>query len=373
MKIGIIESEHFETVYPLIRLLDDGNNELFLFVNETTSEQLKIALGSSYESRYHWVIQQNKLSTRKFLNQVQSSIKKNGISFLILNTVSKHHLFYAWMIHLSGRIKTLLTVHDTNELFRNSLGWQPRNWIRFAGRQWLLNKVQYLNTINETVLPYLQQKARPYHTVVQLPAAVFEGDHHCPPVHDSIRLVICGSIDPKRRDYQQVVKLLKFTNNLPLQVILLGSARGSYAKEIIESANSQKENSVISFEDEIIPQPEFDNVIRNSHFIWMPVNVHTVSPTGIPEVYGITKSSGNIGDVIRQGKPFIVPQELAIPGNLANSCFRYENLEALADFLRALMEDPDRYPEYCKAANQASMEYSVKQIREKKLAFIYRD
>jgi hypothetical protein len=91
--------------------------------------------------------------------------------------------------------------------------------------------------------------------------------------------------------------------------------------------------------------------------------VHTIDH-GVKEIYGVTISSGNMGDVIRHAKPFIIPQSFTVDPQLDHSCVRYANAEDIVAVIKSALEDPQVYAVLSHAAIKASEEYTVEKIRE---------
>ena len=112
-------------------------------------------------------------------------------------------------------------------------------------------------------------------------------------------------------------------------------------------------------------QEEFDQQVETAHFIFIPSVVNTKICGNISETYGVSKSSGNIFDAIKHAKPFIVPTKLTIPSNLETSCFKYENISDLADFLKKIASSPVDYAKWQTLALDNSKNYTIEKIRER--------
>lgn len=118
-------------------------------------------------------------------------------------------------------------------------------------------------------------------------------------------IVIPGSVSQLRRDYERVINRL-YNATLPLKVIFLGKASGQELEKI-KKLKSEKTVLDIVYFTEMVPQPVFDDWMKKADILWCPIQDETKF-LGIKENYGITKTSGNIGDAIRYGKRAIFPK-----------------------------------------------------------------
>lgn len=59
MNIAILETEHFEGAYPVIKLFDLPGNHLTIFTNENIFPKFRELLGSSI-GQYSWLIKKTK-------------------------------------------------------------------------------------------------------------------------------------------------------------------------------------------------------------------------------------------------------------------------------------------------------------------------
>src|SRR6185436_3627630 len=103
---------------------------------------------------------------------------------------------------------------------------------------------------------------------------------------------------------------------------------------------------------------------------YIPSVIYTAICSDIPEVYGITKSSGNIFDVIKHAKPFIIPAGLSIPATLESSCFRHVGLSDILMLADQLLQDKSKYKRWEQQALMNSGEYTVQKLREKNITLL---
>lgn len=367
MKTGIFEMEHFEGAYPVIQLFDMPANKLVIFTDAGTYERFA-DLFKEDMNRFQWEILDNTGSKWRFFRQLYKAAKKHRLDIFYLNTISNNHLFYAWVIGLLRIPRVVITVHDINCLFKSHWSLQVRPLIHHIGKKALIKRINEFNVVSDTMVSYLRETTQGQKLVHNIPGAVFEREQFSLTISGYIHLVVPGSLDKKRRDYQQVFELLKAAEaiRLPLHITLLGGYNDDYGKSIIQQATDLKTvyTKIIVFDTNLVHQDEFDEQLDYAHFIFIPSVINTAICFDIPETYGISKSSGNIFDVIKHARPFITPQPLRVSATLESSCFRYTSIDHLAGFLHGLFHNKDDYSNWLERALANSKEYTIVRVRE---------
>jgi hypothetical protein len=122
---------------------------------------------------------------------------------------------------------------------------------------------------------------------------------------------------------------------------------------------------VTVYDIRLVHQDEFDKQLNAAHFVFIPSVIDTAICFSIPEVYGLTKSSGNMFDVIKHARPFITPQSLRISTTLESSCFRYTSIDDLTGFLQSMMQHKDEYANWQQRALTNSKEYTIAKVRSR--------
>ncbi|MDF2189206.1 glycosyltransferase [Paraflavitalea sp. CAU 1676] len=366
MKIGIFETEHFEGAYPVIRLFDTPQNELFIFTDNKTYKRFADLFGTS-TSRYQWKILQKGALRLSFFWKFYRAVKKIKPDILYINTISSNHLLFALVIRLVRPCRVVTTVHDINCLFQSKPAASLRILAHHLGKRLLLRWVKELNVVSDTMIPYLETQTKGTKVIHNVPGAVFDNYQHPGISSNYFHLVIPGSIDRKRRDYAQVWALLQEaeTRQFPLYLTLLGGYSDGYGKSIINEAREFPTyfTHLRFYNTHIVDQHEFDQRLNEAHFIFIPSVVNTAICHDIPEVYGITKSSGNIFDVIKHAKPFIAPATLKIPEKLSTSAFAYQSVEEIVNYLERLQAQRSSYELLLQQALKNSGEYTTEKVR----------
>jgi hypothetical protein len=367
MKICIFETQHFEGAYPVIRLFDIPGNQITVITSRESYPRFEELFRENLQ-RFTWIVLPSKKS--QFFYQFYRNLKKIRPDILYLNTVSNNHILYAFILSLLNLNRVILTVHDINCLFESRSAWNFRKAIIHRGKRWLIRKIDAFNVVSDTMIDYLKTKTNK--NVIQVPGGVFEERFSRQSINKEIRLVVPGSLDKKRRNYEQVFELAFLADNyqLPLTIILLGGYSDEFGKSIVNRARQSNNNfcKIHFYELPVVDQFEFDKQLDNCHFVFIPSVIHTHICEDIPETYGITKSSGNVFDVIKHAKPFIIPRALTISSDLENSCFKYDSLENIIGFLSIFVNSPVEYQSWQKKALENSRQFSAENIRQKNLS-----
>ena len=367
MNIVIFEMEHFETAYTLIRLFDRPGNRITIYTNDSCDRRFHEFFGDEYK-KYSWKVQQPQESNRKFILRMYRSFRLSAPDLLFYGTISNNHLLHSFLLKRNAPLRTILTIHAINSLFDFPLRPGVKKIARYLGKKMLVKRIGEFNVIAETMTDYFKKRLPKEKIIHCLPGAIFEHDAARLFLSGAIRIIIPGTIDNSRRNYEQVFELLRLadTANLPVEIVLLGAAFEKYGEEIINRARNWPDGcTAIKSYDSIVAQAEFDKQMRAAHVVLIPSVVESISPYGVKEIYGATKSSGSIGDVIRHARPFIIPKRLALPEAMEAGCFRYEQITAIIDFLKALYHDPVQYESWQEKALQCSRHYTIEKVRNR--------
>lgn len=371
MKIGIFETEHFEGSYPVIKLFDQNKNDITIFTYEPAFQQFSHLFPREPE-RYNWIVKPGKRSKYLFILDMYREIKKNKIELVYLNTISNNFIIYAIFVILLRKVRVVLTIHNINTQFTFKRSFSPRRIIRFIGRKFLLSAVKEFNVVALTMVNNLADKLPRHKKVYCVPGAVFEEDNFVqtqPPVNEHINIVIPGTVDGRRRDYEQALTFIDLLEQLQISatITFLGRFYDDYGKNILEKSRSL--NLIYArlkyYEYETVDQPEFDRVMNEANFVFVPSVLNTIIEDGVMEIYGATMSSGNLFDVIKHAKPFIIPGSLNVDPFLEKSCFRYKRIEEIATFILSVHKDPGLYIAFQKYAVKASRNYTLQKVRER--------
>lgn len=367
MKIGIFETEHFEGSYPVIRLFDNGVNKIIIFTNEATFRQFRYLFANDL-NRYEWIVQGANESKYHFIRRIYQITRQRKLDLLYLNTISNNFIIYAGMIALLRKTRIVVSLHAINNYFRFKTALSLRRWVRHIGKRALIKVTKEFNVVSDTMVSYLKNKLPAGRIVHNVPGAIFDPRQHqnqAPVIQNSICMVVPGSIDSRRRDYDTVLEFLKHGKHLPVKVILLGAFASSHGDEIKKKCiqYAATHDNLLFYDHNTVDQPEFDRVMNLAHIVFMPSVINTIMVDEISETYGVSICSGNIFDIIKHAKPFLVPRELIIPASLATSAITYNRVQDIIEYIGSLLQEPDRYPALLQQALRNSGEFTIEKVR----------
>lgn len=369
MKVAIFETHHAEAAYPVIKLFDNGKNKLTIFSYEEAYHYLEQLLQDDIK-KFNRIVKKEQQSKISFIRTIFRHTKKQKIELLYLNTISDNFIFYALLILLLRKVRVIVTIHAVNNFFDHHFSIHPRRMIRTLGKKLLIIVTREFNVISTPSVKYLESKLPKGKKVHCVPNAVFEELYirqTQPLPTECINIVIPGTVEKRRRNYDQVFDLMiKLTESkIPFTITLLGKLYKEYGQEILarSKAWNAQFNNVYYYEDGEINQLEFDRVIATATILFLPLEIETIVDDDIVEICGTSSTSGNITEVIRHAKPFIIPKLMAIDPVLEKACFRYNNPEEIVSFISALQQTPDLYQSLLNASLEASRNFTVNKIR----------
>jgi hypothetical protein len=349
----------------VIKLFESQGYELTILTTEETYRRF-IDLFPDNSENFTWDILSTK-SKSTYFNSLYHKLRQNKPDLLYINTISNNHLLYAFVLSRLSITRVIMTVHDINCLFQSRPSWKFRSAIIHHGKKQLIRNVNEFNVVASTMIPYLEKQTKKL--VHNIPGAVYEKRQVVQDIVSPLRIVIPGSLDKRRRNYQQVFDLAKMADRkkISLELVMLGGYYDDYGKSVYENAERFSSASVTIkvYNTRVVDQLEFDRQMDTAHFVWIPSVIDTQICDDIPEVYGLTKSSGNIFDVIKHAKPFLVPKGLSIPPDLVSSCFSYHSNDELLDFLVIWSLSPDQYAEWQANALVNSLNFTIEKVVEK--------
>ena len=365
MKIAIIEKGHFEVAHTLVSLFDTDKNSITVFTDEETMQQLGYLLDGKLD-RYTWVIQQRE-SNRNFIESIFGHISNHQYDLIFFNTIADNFVHYARHIQKLKGERVIMTLHDVNGFFHYQPSTAIRRIVRYFGKRKLIRIIPWFNVLSETMVSHLRKKLPASKVIFNLPGSLFNPENFIRKNYEkneTIRIVIPGSVDIRRRNYWLAFDLLKLAQQkgIPVSITLLGSLKEKYSPKLFSSIRQwiHANNNLHIYDVPVVNQDEYDRVMHGCHFIWIPLQPKAVVTDGTVEVYGTSICSGNMGDIIRYARPFLAPSSLPMDRALAESCLRYQTIDAIVSRLEVLSSgDYDRFQDQ---AYKASLNYTREKI-----------
>lgn len=336
MNVAILETKHFEVLRATVRFFDSGRNRLFLFVTPFVHEQSrKVAPG--FERDCEWRVLDEPGQEKRLLRSIVAVAEREGLDLFWISTITNNYLTCASVVRALRRrgCPAVMTLHNVNYWLRPGL---PRSRARvgeWLGKKALVSALSGFNVLSEAMIPAVKGSRVGRKPVVSVPSAVFEGAVAGPAEGDGLVLVVPGSVEEKRRDYEALLDAFEKVGarHPEARLVLLGGPVGDYGGRILARCEELRRAGLgVTSYDGFVPQAEFDAWMSRAALVVAPMRLAS-SFAGIGETYGATKSPGLIGDALTCQRPLLVPKGLALPSALESAALRYGGTESLTEVL----------------------------------------
>lgn len=352
MNIALLELfYHQECLYSLGKALLHSNHNITIFTKESIYSEL---IKESGFAQFHWVTQPAAKPMKKFWFE-NSNLLKNQDIIIILTVESNFRLF----TKINTRGKVILQIHNANCWLKPFVNiklkftpyylWKDFSYfIRYFILQldWYYKK-RIIENSNFITFPQNRIKDNfsrllpPEKILPPLPLAVFNGGKNKSPDSKKIVITIPGHVDIQRRDYYLVLRI--WERLLPelgkdIELIFLGRIRRKSGSVLINKFRKLENRNfrVRCFTDRV-PQDEFDLIMQSTDILLSPLIIKTRYKF-YREVYGYSKLSAIESDVIRYGKPAIIPDSYKNDYTTEVFFYKYRDEGHLEEILRNIIK-----------------------------------
>jgi glycosyltransferase involved in cell wall biosynthesis len=273
MKIAIYETVHLDWIIPYAELLAGEDISVSFITSATFKHDLESILAQK-NPWYTWHFLDPDDRYNEFSQKIYSVLKSNNYDLVILNSIDSRLLilFMILMITKPGRI--LVNLHDINNFFKTNPSLNIRTNIRSIGKKLLMLLTDGYIVNAESMKEYMIKNHLTKKPIYWLQPVYYKP---AAPVRESTftnTIVIPGSIDQRRRDYDFVLEVIQEMLNWQVSVkwILAGKPVEDYGVKIINKAKElNTQGADISFYKEVISENEFQQIIAASSLILSPL------------------------------------------------------------------------------------------------------
>lgn len=289
-------------------------------------------------------------SVQLFLEEKREEI--NGHFWLLFNTIQEN---FGLIDQLKLEISIWVRVHNSNFYFaeqkhrvpdysRGGLTLSLKKWIRRENKhkQRFLEQVERFLFPNQAMSDFAMQEYQLDAERIQLPPLPlvhYKENSEMAENRDSFRIVVVGTLDPVRRDYeflQLVLQKWLVLVSKPVELILLGAGEGKNAEKIKADLHAVASDKLkIRTYPKLVNQLEFDEQIQRADVLFSPLKLNTSFHVS-PERYGQTKVSGGVNDGIAAGKKIILPAAYGMESDLKDFLLPYTNVDDCVEILQQL-------------------------------------
>ncbi len=147
-----------------------------------------------------------------------------------------------------------------------------------------------------------------------------------------VKIAIPGTVSTRNRDYHTLLEGLFLTSiQRPVEVTLLGKFDEKKEGRIRKMIARLREHPLVSIQtfDDFVPQSLYDEIVKNSDFLILPVQKwKRYGP--VIETFGKSTLSGTLQDAIRFSIPAIMSGEYSLPPAIEPFIKSYHNAKSLS-------------------------------------------
>jgi len=323
MKIALFEFDyHGMLITTFCKMFETSEHSVTVFTTTKIYNEIK---DQNDSSKVSYVIKGDE-NLKIFMDKNISFINSHNLIFF--NTIASN---YKTIYNTNFTIPTIFRIHNANTYlkpFQNL--YVPKNlfelfkYISYVVREMittldfyyikkLIKKFDYI-CLNDL---YREEYVIKNKMIINdkifpcIPFAISDSlSKECNPLKNTLTITIPGSIDKRRRDYNIIVSTIKELTtqlNSPIELYLLGKPIGEYGNTIIAQLKDiEGEKFKLTSFNEYISQNKFDRIIAETDIILSPLIIENQFRI-FKEVYGKSKSSGSVYDLITYGKLTIFP------------------------------------------------------------------
>ncbi|HEV3325655.1 MAG TPA: glycosyltransferase [Puia sp.] len=345
-KIIIYETTHHENLPALLDLSEAHFSEVAVFLKELSYHNLS-GYGSPERRwpRTDFFVQPEDCSNRRFISQLFAFLKRHRYSHLHLSTLDNNLLVFVFRLTGAGTVHLSLTVHEVNEYFTFSFR-SLRDWSESIAKFFLHRQIRHYTLFLPAMVDRFRQKL-PEATAVFIPSRFYPGQHPSGPAQSPFIIVIPGSVEPNRRNYNEVIQTLTLflsRNNPPVELVILGDSRTEAGAAIIASLQALECGRLrLRHFKGYIPETVYEQELAGAHLIWSPLNLHKIGSRNNPETYGLTTASGLTADLLLNDIPALIPEGFVIPEPFRAAVLPYGSPETALEIIERLIGDPAGY------------------------------
>ena len=343
--IVVYETTHHENLPALLDCCEMRFPRVVVFLKEVSYRNIT----GSGDPAARWlktrfIIQRERESNRRFITRLFRYLREHRCSHLHLATQDNNLLLWALRLTAAPEVQVSLTVHEVNAFFTRPFNG-PRNWTETLAKPLLRRRIRHFHFF----LPAMAERFKslmPQAVTVFLPSRFYDSSAPYPAPNTRstpgdarpFAIVIPGSVDPNRRDYDTVLQALDSWSGPPLQLVLLGDSSGDFGRTLVAKLRSLAE---LRAHQGYIPETTYEQEIRDSDVLWSPLRIHKTGARDNPETYGRTTASGLTADILLNNIPALVPDELVLPGPFRPALLPYSSPEEAKQHLLRLATDSE--------------------------------
>lgn len=190
--------------------------------------------------------------------------------------------------------------------------------------------------------------------------------HYKPKIftRNEVRIIIPGTVNQDRRDYQQVIDSLTNLNAMisqPICIIFLGKVHSKKEIKLLRQAEKLSLSKIkIEYFEDYVTSAKYSEYMQNADVLLLPIK-RFIRYKSLQEERGKTCVSGNINDMVQFGLPAILPAFYPLNRAIEANVLRYSNDQELIQRVAHWVETKE-YQQLKKSINYSDYLKSSREI-----------
>jgi len=367
MNVAIFDLQHYEMVHSLHHIYNSTSNNICFFTNKNILSKIKKSdLGNS---TYTVILSDDYANIEAFFYDCLTYIIENKIDLVIFNTIDKN---YKEVWHFISQIKppVLVTIHNVCTWLNPPFTLNKLALKNYYYRFRIKGKAEAIIVLEDSQKEFILTNNLYKKPIFVIPYSINDSNNKKSSHRNEIlKVAIPGGIDGHRRDIDLVLEIVEEINNLNLKIEFnfIGNVLGELGLALLKKIETLKEkgyllNHYYSDDDNVL----FEKKMTECDIILSPINVNT-SYEGIKEIYGQTKATGVVFDMMRFEKPGILPIHLKTSSTMESSIIKYENKNDLINILTKLVNDSSYLQELTNHSIKNAIYYNKDNVKDRVL------
>ena len=198
--------------------------------------------------------------------------------------------------------------------------------------------------------------------ITVFPFAIYEGMEDSSQSNQVLRICIPGVITQAKRDYFGLFQALQENAEAlrdRIDLYLLGYVTDREKKEMGDAISDLIDSGYkVYYHDSFVYGEEFDKAIGNCDLL---LNNQFISKNST-EVYGRTKESGMIFNMLRAAKPGLLPREYNVSSEFEDCTLFFDSYRSLIDIIQKVLDNPQLLQQLKASAKELSLSYSPESL-----------
>ena len=381
MLVGIIEvsePNHYSAVNGLLKTYaSDRNNKVIVYTLPSIQQAL---LENGLPENVSLVVLEPQQSLKELLDDVEEisfdrihicTIFDNYLEFARFKPDSREIILHVhqceewYRDNFSRAINTLLTELKNKDQNRAYSRMVARSMVDYLIYRQIRKKMlaNYEQNYQLKIIVHSKAQKEALHQygcispIIVFPFAIYEGMKDSSQSNQRLKICIPGIITQSKRDYLSLFEVLEqnaaaLSDRIDLHLLGYVTDReqeemGAAISKLIDSGYQ------VDYHDSFVYGEEFDRAISNCDLL---LNNQIVSKTST-EIYGKTKESGMIFNMLRAAKPGFLPREYNVSPEFNDCSLFFDSYSHLIELIQTVLDDPALLSRLKTSAQELSQSY----------------